>query len=181
MSMVDRPVPSDTARLTFRPWRDDDADLELAVALWGNAEVTRLFGGPFDREHVAARVARERKNFEERGVQYWPIFLRATGEHVGVCGLRPYDTRPGDAGTPVYAHGFHLLPHHWRRGYGEEAARSVIDFAFRELHAAWIFAGHHPQNEPSRKLLAKLGFVYLRDELYPPTGLMHPSYRLDRG
>jgi hypothetical protein len=33
----------------------------------------------------------------------------------------------------------------------------------------------------SRALLGKLGFRYTHDELYAPTGLLHPSYRLDRG
>jgi hypothetical protein len=42
-----------------------------------------------------------------------------------------------------------------------------------------LFAGHNPANQASRELLARLGFRYTHDELYPPTGLMHPSYRLD--
>jgi hypothetical protein len=29
-------------------------------------------------------------------------------------------------------------------------------------------------------LLVRLGFRYFKDEYYPPTGSMHPSYRLER-
>jgi hypothetical protein len=39
-------LPSATERLTFRLWRPDDH--ELAEALWGDARVTALIGGPFD-------------------------------------------------------------------------------------------------------------------------------------
>ena len=46
--------------------------------------------------------------------------------------------------------------------------------------AGSLFAGHNPRNEASRKLLTGLGFVYLRDEFYAPTGLYHPSYELKK-
>ena len=39
-----------------------------------------------------------------------------------------------------------------------------------------LFAGHNPKNSASKKLLTKIGFKFIRDEYYAPTGLMHPSY-----
>jgi RimJ/RimL family protein N-acetyltransferase len=54
----------------------------------------------------------------------------------------------------------------------------VNEYAFERLDAAGLFAGHHPANEPSRRVLIKSGFRYTHDELYPPTGLKHPSYRM---
>jgi len=59
-----------------------------------------------------------------------------------------------------------------------EAARGVIRHAFGALGCRALFAGHHPQNTESMRLLEKLGFRHTHDELYPPTGLMHPSYLL---
>lgn len=55
---------------------------------------------------------------------------------------------------------------------------AVITHAFTTLHAAALFAGHHPHNKASQKVLQKLGFTYLADEFYAPTGLYHPSYQL---
>ncbi len=46
-----------TKRLGFRPWTE--ADVELAMALWGDPEVTLFIGGPFDREWVLGRLATE--------------------------------------------------------------------------------------------------------------------------
>lgn len=158
-------------RLGWRWW--GEGDVELAIGLWGDAAVTRLIGGPFSREQVVERLRREMGTAETDGVQYWPVFLRATGEHVGCCGLRPYGTR-----ERMYELGFHLRPGFWGQGYGEEAARAVIGYGFGALGAAGLFAGHHPANGGSRRLLLKLGFVYAGDEFYAPTGLNHPSYWL---
>jgi len=160
-----------SARLGFRCWTP--ADLPLALALWGNPQVTRLLGGPFSPEEVKQRLAREIAQCEASGLQYWPIFLRASGEHVGCAGLRPY--RPSER---VHELGFHLLPAYWGQGLAEEAARAVIICAFGTVGASGLFAGHHPENAASRRVLQKLGFRYTHDELYPPTGLMHPSYFL---
>jgi RimJ/RimL family protein N-acetyltransferase len=161
----------ETARLLFRPW--SAADLELALGLWGDAEVTQLIGGPFSREQVRERLEREGASLEGYGVQYWPIFLREGGEHVGCCGLRPYRME-----QRVYEIGFHIGSAHWGHGYASEAARAVIAYAFATLGAAALFAGHHPANDASRRLLQKLGFRYTHHEFYPPTGLEHPSYLL---
>jgi ribosomal-protein-alanine N-acetyltransferase len=161
-------------RLGFRLW--SDADIDLAIGLWGDPDVTRLIGGPFSSEQVKARLAREIATLREHGMQYWPVFLLATGEHVGCCGLRPYR-----AEDRVYELGFHIRKAHWGRGYGQEAGRAVIGYAFKTLKATALFAGHHPANEASGRLLLKLGFEYTHDEYYAATGLNHPSYLLRAG
>ena len=86
--------------------------------------------------------------------------------------------RPHDPPAPIYELGLHIRSLHWRRGFAAEAASAVIRHGFGRLQAAGLFAGHHPDNHASRRLLTKLGFRYTHDELYPPTGLLHPSYML---
>jgi [ribosomal protein S5]-alanine N-acetyltransferase len=162
-----------TERLGFRPWRSDD--LDRAAELWGDPEVTRFIGGPLSREAAEARLAAEMATRAAAGIQYWPIFHRQGGAHVGCCGLHPY--RPAEV---IHELGFHIRPAFWRRGLALEAARAVIAHAFGPLGAPALFAGHNPDNHASRAMLAKLGFRYTHDEFYPPTGLMHPSYLLTR-
>ena len=103
------------------------------------------------------------------------IFLLSTNEHIGCCGLRPYDQEKF-----IYEIGAHILPKHWRNGYALEASRCVIDYAFNALNVSALFAGHNPKNHASKKLLEKLKFNYIRDEFYEPTGLKHPSYFLTK-
>lgn len=162
-----------SSRLGLRDWRA--GDLDLALSLWGDEAVTRLVGGPFARPDVEARLAREIENASIYGVSYWPMFLLDGGEHVGAAGLRPYDV-PNE----VWELGFYVRRAAWGKGYATEAARAVMRYAFEERKAAALYAGHHPENQDSRRALAKLGFGYVGDELYAPTGLMHPGYRLSR-
>jgi [ribosomal protein S5]-alanine N-acetyltransferase len=156
----------------FRTWRDDD--LPLARALFGDPRVTALVGGPFSDEQVHARLATEIATEREHGYQYWPIALH-DGTDVGCCGLKPRDPA-----ARIYELGFYLLATHWARGYAAEAGRSVIAHAFDVLGASSLFAGHHPDNAGSRRTLEKLGFTFTHEELYPPTGAMHPGYELRR-
>jgi RimJ/RimL family protein N-acetyltransferase len=162
--------PEPTARLVFRAWRD--GDLPLAQGLFGDPRVTALVGGPFSEEHVRARLATEIATQREHGYQYWPLFL-PDGTHVGCCGLKPRDPA-----QRVHELGFYLRVPHWGQGYAAEAGQAVVRFAFDALGAASLFAGHHPDNAGSQRTLVKLGFRYTHDELYPPTGLMHPGYVL---
>jgi len=162
-----------SARVGFDVWSLDD--LPLALALWGDPAVTRLIGGPFSPEKVEQKLRREIATMDTSRVQYWPIFLLHGIEHIGCCGLRPYQPE-----KQIFELGFHLRPAHWGKGLAEEAARSAIAYAFETFCAQALFAGHHPDNAASRRVLEKLGFRFAYEELYPPTGQMHPGYLLVR-
>ena len=159
-------------RLGFRCWSSDD--LPLASALWGDKTVTALIGGPFPPAQVAERLRREIATLDQYGVQYWPIFLLAGGQHAGCAGLRPYRLE-----DRVYELGFHLRRECWGRGLAEEAGRTMISYAFESVRAKALFAGHHPENRASQRVLEKLGFRFTHEELYPPTGRMHSCYLLE--
>jgi RimJ/RimL family protein N-acetyltransferase len=162
-----------TERLGFRCW--SPGDLALAMGLWSDPLVTRRIDsrGRLPAAAVAERLQAEITMNEQHGIQYWPIFALATDEHVGCCGLRPYDPL-----ERIHEFGVHIRSACWGRGYAHEASRAVIDHAFDHLGARGLFAGHHPGNDASRRLLEKLGFRHTHDEFYPPTGLLHPSYSL---
>ncbi len=162
-----------TENLSFSHWKSED--VELARSLWGDKAVTRYIcrSGVFTEADIAARLEREIENEEKFSVQYWPVFEKCSGELVGCCGLRPY-------AEGVYELGFHLREKFWHLSYGYEAAKAVIDYAFNTLGAKALFAGHHPENAASRRLLLRLGFEYKADEFYAPTGLYHPGYEMKK-
>lgn len=161
-----------TDRVGFSKWTQDD--IGLAGLLWGDPEVTKYIcaSGVFSDDDIARRLNTEIQNEFVYKVQYWPVFELTTNALIGCCGLRPRKTRE-------YEIGIHLRPEYWRRGYAEESANAVIEYAFCVLNAKKLFAGHNPNNSRSRKLLTKLGFTYIGDEYYEPTGLYHPSYELE--
>lgn len=162
-----------TDRIGFSNWKPED--IELAELLWGDIDVTKLIcaSGQFSKEDIAIRLKKEIDTNNEYHVQYWPIFALGSNELIGCCGLRPHN-------KSSYEIGFHLRPKFWGQGYAAEAADAVINYAFTVLRTEVLFAGHNPNNTASKKVLTKLGFRYIGDELYEPTGLYHPSYELRR-
>ncbi|WP_317616769.1 GNAT family N-acetyltransferase [Priestia megaterium] len=113
--------------------------------------------------------------YRQHNIQYWPVFLLQTNEHVGCCGVRPYNIQ-----GKTLEFGIHLKRAYWGRGIAQEASQAVIDYSFTNLEVNSLFAGHNPKNRDSAKLLNKLGFKYTHDEFYKPTGLQHPSYVLTK-
>jgi ribosomal-protein-alanine N-acetyltransferase len=133
--------------------------------------VTKYTGGPFSNSQIQRKLLIERAILRQHKIQNWPIFLLDTNEFIGSCGLQPYKPK-----EKVYELGCHIQPDYWGKGYASEATQTVMDYAFDNLEATALFAGHHPEHEAFEKVLKKLGFKYSHDEYYEPTRLLHPSY-----
>jgi len=165
-------LPS-SPRLEFCWWTEED--LPLASSLWRDPEVMRYLGGVMSVEQVEERLKLEMDRARSVGVQYWPLFERASGEFAGCAGLRPYHHEPG-----VFEVGVHIMRRFWSEGLGEEAVRAVIRFAFEELRVNGLTAGHNPENVHSKNLLGRLGFRFSHIEPWGPLQLGHLFYRLGR-
>ena len=158
-------------RLGFRWWTKDDFD--LACKLWGSYQVTKFIDarGQLTDEQITEKLNTELETSEKYNIQYWPVFLLSCNEFIGCCGLRPYDLD-----NKIYETGVHLLPDYWGKGLATEAIKTVMEYAFSNLKAKALFAGHNPKNTVSKRMLLKAGFNYSFTKYYPPTGLHHPSY-----
>lgn len=93
-------------------------------------------------------------SYERFGFGLYLVFLKATGDPVGMCGLLKRETLP-DVDV-----GFALLPAHWRRGYAAEAAAAVIEHGRTRLGLKRIVAITSPDNVASIALLEKLGLKF---------------------
>lgn len=165
-------TPERTAQIEFRTWNAND--IALASQLWCEPSVMSFLGGPYSHEEVVARLEREIANHETYGVQYWPVFV--DDQFAGCCGIKPV---PDDDSR--FEIGFHFLPAFWGRGLAREAAEAVMRFATERLHVTELFAGHHPDNAASRKLLERLGFVQIGTHFFARTALDHPWMRWEIG
>ena len=163
-----------TTRLYTRNWTADD--IAAAKKLWGDPKVTELIDArdQLNQGDIKEKLDQQIKLQQQYQIAYWALCLKSTDEVIGCCGLRPYDLD-----NHIYELGFHIMSAFWRQGYATESAHGAIDYAFDKLKAYKLFAGHNPNNHTSKKVLEKLGFQFIRDEFYVPTGLMHPSYELD--
>lgn len=160
-------------RLFFRTW--NSSDLPHAIALWTDPEVGRFLGGAMSPQAASARLDQEIDRQRELGIQYWPVFLKQGAAFAGCAGLRPFHEEAG-----VLELGVHIARPYWGLGLGDEAARAVIAYAFREAGATALTAGHNPKHENSRALIERLGFRFTHTEPWGPLGTETPFYRLER-
>jgi [ribosomal protein S5]-alanine N-acetyltransferase len=163
-----------SARLTFRSWTERDA--ALAEALWCDSEVTHYFGGALTREQAHKRLDIEREREDRLGVQYWPMFLRETGEFAGCAGLREWQMDP-----QTIEAGVHLMRSAWRLRLGEEALRAVLAYGFDTLGLAKIVAGHGIGHDNSQRLLERVGFAYTHNIMWGPKAIEVRMYAIGAG
>jgi RimJ/RimL family protein N-acetyltransferase len=82
------------------------------------------------------------------------------GELIGCAGYMPLD----DARAEI---GYWLGKPWWGRGLATEAARALVQDAFEAGGFEQIDTGHFADNAASGRVLEKLGFKYIHDEMRP--------------
>jgi len=140
-------------RLRLRPWREADAD--AFAAMNADPEVMRHFAAPLTRAQSDAFLAALMAHEARYGFCFWAVERPAEPAPIGLCGLMrvSFEARF----TPAVEIGWRLARAHWRRGYAEEAARLALGAGFGPLGLGEIVAFTVPANEPSWRLMQKLG------------------------
>jgi ribosomal-protein-alanine N-acetyltransferase len=111
---------------------------------------------PNDLSRAAFRQRLRHFSRASRVDEAYPFFIfhKGDGALLGACTLS--NVRRGIAQTASL--GYWIGAPFARRGYMTQAMRALIPFAFKDLHLHRIEAACLPDNEASRRLLAKLGF-----------------------
>lgn len=147
----------ETARLRLREFTPEDA-----------AFVLRLLNEPSFLRYIGDRGVRSLDDakryiadgpvagYARFGYGLMRVERKSDGATVGMCGVLKRDTLP----DPDI--GFSFLPEHWSQGYALESARAVMRHAREILGLGRIVAITTRDNEPSMRLLEKLGFRFER-------------------
>lgn len=165
------PVTLQGPRLILRPWRaGDEGPLYI---LNGDAEAMRHFATLPTRAESDAWAVRMQAHIEAHGWGFWVAEHGQTGAFLGVVGLMtiPWAARF----TPAVEIGWRITPAHQRQGHAEEAARLALAFAFETLGLAEIVAFTTPANEPSWRLMEKLGMRADGRFEHPRVAQGHPN------
>jgi RimJ/RimL family protein N-acetyltransferase len=143
--------PLETERLLLRPVEPGDAD--WLSELHGDAELLRWIPwGPRDRAEVEATIERK-LGVRERGEGLGLVgFLRDGGEPVG-----DYTLQIESAEHRCAEIGFMMLARFHGQGLAYEASRELLRIAFDELGMHRVIARLEPRNDPSWRLLERLG------------------------
>src|SRR5260221_13189233 len=134
----------ETERLTLR--RPTLADVKAIAHLANDrriAENTRRLPHPYSQDH-AIEFVRGTAN-EPRGTVF---LIESNFVPVGMVRI---DWREADA--PELGHWPGV--EHWGQGFGTEAARAGIDFAFEEFDVGHLLSGAAGTNPPARNILRK--------------------------
>ena len=141
-----------TERLLLRPFRVEDVD---DIAAMGGFPRWDLEGPkPFTRRNAEEYLAREILNCWDTDPSF-AIILES--KVIGIIRLIV------DQENATAECGYSLDERHWGKGLTVEAARSLLSWAFREYDLAKVYAIADARNEPSRRVMAKLGMT--RDAL----------------
>lgn len=146
-----------TERLELRQFDENDA--EFILRLVNEPTFLRYIGDRGVRSIADARryiadgpVA----GYARYGHGLLCVVRKADGVAVGMCGVLKRDALP----EPDL--GFSLFPEHWSQGYAFESASAVMIHARQVLGLGRILAITTADNQPSMRLLGKLGFRFDR-------------------
>jgi RimJ/RimL family protein N-acetyltransferase len=165
-----------TARLILRRWREED--LAPFRAMNADPQVMRFFGsGPLTAEQSDAIAGRLMSFFDTAGIGPWAVEVPGEAPFIGFVGCWP--TRPELPFAPAVEIGWRLAHVFWGRGYAPEAARAALDEAFARGGISEIVSYATLANEPSRRVMRKLGMRHdpAEDFDHPLVPKDHPLVR----
>jgi RimJ/RimL family protein N-acetyltransferase len=154
----------ETDRLRLRHL-SPEGDAAFMLRLLNDASFIRNIGDRGVRsEEDATRYVADgpAASYARHGFGLYLVELREDARPLGICGLvqRDYLDDPDI--------GFAFLPEHGRRGYGFESAAAVKAHAFTELRVHRLLAITSMDNEPSIRLLGRIGLRF--DRMISPPG-----------
>lgn len=147
----------ETPRMRLRGWTE--ADLEPFAELMGNRDVTQFLGvQPFGREKAIADGRRLGEQLDATGSGWFVAEVKDALPFAGVISLKkvPFEAHF----TPAYEVGWVFLPRAWGHGYATEAARAVLDYAFKTIGLDEVVALAAAANVRSQRVMQKLGMTH---------------------
>ena len=144
-----------TNRLQLRQIQPDDA--EALFATFSDEEAMRFYGHEPHRSLGETRrwIEQTQARFAGRAAIRWGITLTGEDRVIGSCSLHHFDKDFQRAET-----GYELNHAFWGQGIMAEAVSAILTYGFAELGLHRVEAIIDIANEPSKRLLLKLGFTY---------------------
>lgn len=142
-----------TKRLVLRQWTEEDSLPFFKMC--SNKDVMRHFPSVLTKSEsdytaqlIAARI-------ESNGWGFWAVEIPEQEKFIGFVGLhKPKDNLPF---SPCVEIGWRLAKEFWGCGYATEAANESLRYAFRELNLTEVVSFTTLANEPSQKVMRKIG------------------------
>jgi RimJ/RimL family protein N-acetyltransferase len=140
-------------RLLLRQFRD--SDLEPLVAMGQDPIVMKYFVSLMSREESEAMMIRMKNNWEKNGFGVFAVEIPGVHDFAGFVGFAyPKWEAPF---TPCIEILWRLIPAVHNKGYCTEAARTCLEWGFKEKGFKEIYSFAYPKNIASWKVMEKIG------------------------
>ena len=143
----------ETSRLILRPITEADAEDIFEYSKNDNVGVHAGW-----KAHANIEETRELMSIiflDKEGV--YGIVLKESGKMIGSMGLIDDHKRENNKARML---GYAIGEEYWGKGYTTEAAKTLIEYGFKELDLDLISAYCYPINMRSKRVLEKCGFQY---------------------
>lgn len=147
--------PLTSERLVLRHIQPRDA--AALFATFSDEDAMRFYGHEPHRSLDETRqwIEQVHARYVRREAIRWGITLKGGDRVIGSCGFHHFDTGFHRAET-----GYELNCAYWQQGIMTEAMSVMLTYGFTEMGLHRVEAIIDIENEPSKNLLLKLGFVY---------------------
>lgn len=166
----------ETERLILRQW--NSADYPLFAELNADPLVMQYFPSPLTRAESDELATRIQNLITEKGWGFWAVELRSTGQFIGFVGLHEQDENSGLPNAPFVEIGWRLSSKYWGQGLAPEAAHKALEFVFNNLNAASVYAFTALENQPSQRVMSKIGMHNTNQDFNHPK--LESGHRLER-
>lgn len=144
-----------TERLTIRNFTPDDAKDLQEIIISKEASKYAIYDHEFPTALTEVREINRRFSMEDK---FLAVFEPIDRKVIGFVCLNGDPEKMLDLG-------FCFNASHQGKGYAIEAASAVIDYAFNTLQVKRLESGTANLNEPARRLLEKLNFSKMNEEI----------------
>jgi RimJ/RimL family protein N-acetyltransferase len=156
----------ETPRLILRDYVE--ADFDALYAMLSDPETMKHYEHPYDEAGARRWLAWSLENYRTHGFGWWAMIRKDTGEFIGDCGV----TMQRIDGELLPEIGYHIHKDHWRRGYGKEAARAVLDWAFENTDFDCLYAYMTDGNVASWATACSIGMTLEKEYCDAREGVM---------
>ncbi len=159
----------ETERLILREYTMDDFD--TLYEIMSDAETMQHYPAPFDQARTRRWIEWNLDNYKKYGFGLWALVLKETGEFIGDCGI----TLQNIDGQRLPEIGYHIHKKYWRRGFAKEAARAVLDWAFKNTDYPAFYSYCKHSNTASIKTAESIGMHFEKEYPDPANEITHVS------
>ncbi|HEX3586365.1 MAG TPA: GNAT family N-acetyltransferase [Candidatus Angelobacter sp.] len=143
----------ETSSLLLREFIPQDADALAAVL--GDPVAMQYYPAALDRKGVEEWISKNIGRYQRDGHGLWAMVLKDSGELIGDCGCILQEVE----GANHVEVGYHVRRDLWGNGYGTEAARACMEYAFTALEVTRVISMIRPENVQSIRVAEKNGLT----------------------